>query len=344
MDTKAIAATFLFAFAISQARGEDSCNVLIREGAHNVSLEVIKKAADDAQHQSECRSSTSSKGQSLGAGYSGASLSYGSTKSSSSLSCKEDSSRAIDNSEQMKYAREIVKEAYSAHIACKELESGQVFANFEVLPRTIVVSLKKMNDPVTFNGLTVSPENALHCTRKNPDGGEPLEVTNIAPFPLTDSKTLTITCLRNDLDPGEEVLLPAADLVVETSRKAGKMTLASSRFPAEISTKQLFAKIEDLENSLGVTRDEAGKRIGALETFATDLSGMKSPVDANVTINVENKDWWNGKCPDNHVNTGLILTTLGRGGPVNFIQLRCAQLPKFAPLQTNAPTQHVTAP
>ena len=343
MNTKALAAVLLLSVLASTANAQDSCSVFVREAMHDVSLEDIKKAADEAQHNSDCRSSGSSKGMSFGASYAGVGLSFGSSKSSSSQSCAEDSSRAASDSASMKYARQVVRESYSAYIACKELESGQVSSSFEILPRSVVVSIRRMNDPVTFNGLTVVPSTALNCTRKNPDGGPPIDVSNTAPLQLADSQTLTVTCTRTDNDPGEEELYPAADLIVETSRKSGKITLESNRFPQATTTRDLLAKIEDLQKALDASETAHGIRIAALETFATDLSNLKSPDDFKVHINVENKDWWNGKCPDRHVSTGHVLTTRGTMGPVHFIRLKCAQLPVFPIKPAAGDTQQAKA-
>lgn len=312
---------------------QEACAVIINSAAHDLSVSTIEKAANDERYEQDCGSSSKGSSTSVGLEYSGIGASFGQSKQSSSSFCKTKDERAASAFENYTYARTVVREAYSAYLACEQFRSSGVAASFEILPRTVLVTLQRMAYPVTLNRAYVSPVNSMACTRSNPDGGAPIPLVDLRPIALSDGGiALTVICERIDQDPGPEELFAGADVVIETSRRSVPITVKPIRFPTAVTTQQFIDRLAENERKLQLFVDLFTVKNVILEQWATSLSGVVSREDPSVTMYRESNQWFNGKCPNGQFVSGLIVKDSGynhQNFHTQFVQLRCTPFPKF---------------
>lgn len=320
---------FCFLMVSINAHAQDDCAVIINNAAHDLSVSTLEKAAIDERYEQDCGSSNSGSGGSFGLEYKGVGVSFGKSRRSSSAFCETRDERDASAFQNYSYARTVVREAYSAYLACEQFRSSGVAASFEILPRTILITLQRMAYPVTLNRAYVSPASSMACTRSNPAGGAPIPLVDFQPVSINDGGVaLTVICERIDQDPGPEELFTGADVVIETSRRSVPITLKPVRFPTAITTQQFIDRLTENEEKLQRFSDLFATKNSLLEQWAINL---KSSEVSSVMINRKSAHWFEGKCPGGQFVTGLLFKERGGGGnfQTDYIRLKCSKFPEF---------------
>lgn len=328
-----IAASLLCA-ANAFAQDSDGCDVPIRYASHNLSVSTLQRAADDMRYENECKGNTKGKSSNLGVGYSGVEFKFGNSSTSSENFCKTYQQESSSSDATYQYARTVVRESLDAFVACKELSNQQVRAKFKIMPRMLVVDLARLSNSAVFKGISVSPSDALTCTRNNPAGGAPLVVDRSTTVPLTDGETTVVTCERADRDGSEGMLFDETSVAIDTNRGSATIKLEASRYPPPLTTDQLLAQIEAF-NSESISRDTLiSKRTVALENFARQWQDPASTRHGVSTSSEDKSQEIAAYCPHGEYMLGVQQRghrSGGQGspyqGPFLSMQIACVKIP-----------------
>jgi hypothetical protein len=335
-----ISASLLFASS-ALAQDSDGCDVPIRYASHNLSVSTLQRAADDMRYENECKGNTRGNSSNFGVGYSGVELKFGNSSTSTENFCRTYQQEASSRDATYQYARTVVRESLDAFVACKELSNQQVRAKFTIMPRMLVVDLARLSNSAVFRGISVSPSDALTCTRNNPDGGAPLVVDRSTSIPLTDGETTVVTCERTDRDGSDGVLFDETNVAIDTNRGSATIKLESSRYPPPLTTDQLLAQIEKF-NSESNSRDTLiSKRTVALENFARQWQDPASTRHGVSTRSQDKSQEIAAYCPHGEYMLGIQQRGNRSGGdlgpyqgPFVSMQIACVKIPI---LETPAP-------
>lgn len=266
--------TCILAVVALPAIAASDCAVPIQYSAYDVSVKSVLQAADDRRYENECKSNASAAGLNVGAGFDGVDLKVGSSSQSKEDFCRTYKSDSGAKSSNYQYAQTAVRDAYSAFIACKQLESRNVRANFTIMPRMLVVDISRMAFQAEFRGISAAPAGALQCTRSDPNGGAALAVGPSEKIPVSDGEYLVVTCTRKNESADGGEAFHAVDVAINTNLGPATVNLAAAKYPEPITTDALNAKIAALESKLELLEGRSEQRFGKINDFNTKLYSM----------------------------------------------------------------------